>query len=442
MLTLVTSNPAKYAPFAAELERWRIALETPTQPLPEVQSLNFNETLAAKARAAAALFGRPVLVDDAGLVLQTYAPFPGPLTSTVLRSLGVAGLRRLLNGTSERAIMECHLGCWLDGALRSWSGAAHGRIDFSRHPRDEQMLLSDLFVPDAPAGAQTNDANVPAGGSGDRPGNARITHEPQALSGHASRIAGPTLLHRARALAALESSVFDLHLRASAEPVSDSPSCASRPVYDCPFCTELQQDGPSIFAGIMGKRLASRVVYEDEHFVVLPPLGEFMEGGLLVLTREHVLSLAQLRPEIFEHLERLLRELGKALVEQYGVPPLVFEHGPAPEWSKGVCCVDHAHLNIFPAAVEVHPHLAKRMNLSIGSLADLSRLRRAEFGYLFVQENDGTRRAYDGQNVPTQLVRRVITTQLGHPERWHWRDYIGQTELLATYEALKGRIRL
>jgi diadenosine tetraphosphate (Ap4A) HIT family hydrolase len=283
-------------------------------------------------------------------------------------------------------------------------------------------------------GAQSNHLN-PATNSGDQLGNPRITH-------HASRITSPTLLHRARALAALESSVFELHLRAVPEAASDSSNCVGRLAYDCPFCTELQQDGPSIFAGIMGQRLASRVVYEDDHFVVFPPLGEFMEGGLLVLTRQHMLSLAHLQPEKFEHLERLLRALGKALVELYGVPPLIFEHGPAPEWSKGVCCVDHAHLNIFPAQVHVHPHLAKRMNLPIGSLSELSELRKAEFGYLFVQENDGTRRVYDGQNVPTQFVRRVVTGQLGHPERWHWRDYLGETELLATYEALKGKIRL
>jgi hypothetical protein len=82
------------------------------------------------------------------------------------------------------------------------------------------------------------------------------------------------------------------------------------------------------------------------------------------------------------------------------------------------------------------------MNLPLGSLSELSKLRRAEFGYLFVQENDGARRAYDGRDAPTQLVRRIITAQLGLPERWHWRDYPGRDELLATYHALKGQIRL
>ena len=411
MLTLVTSNPAKYAPFARDLERLRLQIEPPPQPLPEVQSLNFTETLAAKARAAADMLGRPVLVDDTGLVLEAYAPFPGPLTATVLRSLGTAGLRRLLTGTSDRAAMECHLGCWLDGALRNWSGLVRGRIDLARTPRDERMPLSDLFVPDSSGTKQSGPTGV-------------------------------LLLHRALALAALESDIFELHLKTLPPETGEAAPCPTRTSYDCPFCAEFDNDGVSIYGDMMGARLPSRIVYEDDHFIVMPPLGEFMEGGLLLLTREHIPSLAHLPPAQFDHLERLLQAIQRVLIKCWGVAPLVFEHGPAADWSKGVCCVDHAHLNIFPAPVQVHPHLAGRMNLSVASLSDLAKLRRAEFGYIFVQENDGSRRAYDGQDVPTQLVRRIIATQLGFAERWHWRDYVGQEELLATYNALKGQIRL
>jgi len=191
-----------------------------------------------------------------------------------------------------------------------------------------------------------------------------------------------------------------------------------------------------------GDPLANRVVYEDEDFVVMPPLGQFIEGGLLLLTRRHILSLARLPPALFDRLEALLRALSRALLAHWGQPPLVFEHGPAPERGKGLCCVDHAHFNIFPARLHVHPHLADRMHLPVGSLAELTRLRRAEFGYLFVQENDGARHAYDGQGVPTQLVRRIITAGLGLPERWHWRDYPGLKELAATCKALRGEIHL
>jgi inosine/xanthosine triphosphate pyrophosphatase family protein/diadenosine tetraphosphate (Ap4A) HIT family hydrolase len=403
MLTLVTSNPAKYAPFARDLERLRLTIET----------------LSAKARAAATLFGRPVLVDDTGLVLEAYVPFPGPLTATVLRSLGAAGLRRLLAGVSDRAMMECHLGCWLNGVLRNWSGQIQGRIDLSRQARDPRMPLSDLFVPNP-----------------SKAGNVLLQRP------YAQDRGAVLLLHRALALAALETDIFELHLETASPETGDNNNSSTRAGYDCPFCAEFEKDSLNIFTSMMGDRLPCRVVYEDEHFVVMPPLGEFMEGGLLLLTREHILSLAHLPPAQFDHLERLLQAIQRALVKCWGVAPLVFEHGPAADWSKGVCCVDHAHLNIFPAPVQLHPHLAGRLNFSLGSLSELTKLQRAEFGYLFVQESDGTRRAYDGRDVPTQMVRRIITSQLGLPERWHWRDYIGRDELLATYNALKDKIRL
>src|SRR5579862_5531326 len=86
VLTLVTTNLAKYQPFAGALESLRIRLEIQRQTLPELQTLSFSEAVREKARGMAELYGRPVLVDDAGLILQDYYPFPGPLTSVVLRS--------------------------------------------------------------------------------------------------------------------------------------------------------------------------------------------------------------------------------------------------------------------------------------------------------------------------------------------------------------------
>lgn len=300
--------------------------------------------------------------------------------------------------------MECHLGCWLPNGLRSWSGSVPGRINCSREPRGERMILSDLFVPDDPAGGD--------------------------------------LLHRAAALVALERSAFDLHLEIAPDVPLEPTACAVPSGSSCPFCIELADGNRSIFTDMIGDRLQSRVVYQDEHFVVMPPLGQFIQGGLLLMTREHLPSFACLPSERFEHLERLLAALERALVQHWGTTPLVFEHGPAPDRGKGVCCVDHAHLNLFPAAVPLHPHLATRMHTPVGSLSELQRFRWAEFGYLFVQENNRTRRAYDGQYVPTQLVRRIITAGMGMPERWHWRDYPGVEELVATFHALKGRILL
>ncbi|HVV73718.1 MAG TPA: non-canonical purine NTP pyrophosphatase, partial [Verrucomicrobiae bacterium] len=342
MLTLVTSNTSKYQPFQPELERMRITLEKPKREMPELQSLSFAEALQAKTRVMAEAFGRPVLVDDAGVVLEAYKPFPGPLTSVVLRSLGQTGLARLLNGVSDRATMECHIGCWLNGRLRSWTGRVPGRIDASRRVKNERMPLTDMFVPEAPAG-------------------------------------DGVLLHRVQALAELEKDAFELHLELGPEFPSEAAGCASPASFQCPFCLELEGDTPSVFTEMLGERLLSRIVYEDEDFVVMPPLGEFMAGGLLLMTRTHIPSFAQLPGHLFGKLERLIAAVCRELTARWGVSPLVFEHGPAAERTKGQCCVDHAHFNIFPARVQVRPHLSSRMGLGIGDLQELRRLGRAEF---------------------------------------------------------------
>jgi inosine/xanthosine triphosphate pyrophosphatase family protein/diadenosine tetraphosphate (Ap4A) HIT family hydrolase len=403
MLTLVTTNPAKYEPFAQDLERMRISLVPPKAEVPELQCLSFDQALAHKARAMADLFGHPVLVDDAGLVLEAYRPFPGPLTSVLLQSVGQAGLKRMLTGISDRASMECHLGWWNHECLKSWSGAVPGRLDCCRTPAHPRMLLSQLFIPDEPT-------------------------------------AGP-LAHRAQALAQLKLSAFELHLDTSG--VSDQQNaCSIQTSNQCPFCIEIEGTGQSIFSEMLGDQLPSRVLYEDDDFVVMPPLGQFIEGGLLVLSRQHFPSFAYLPPDKLERVGHLLTVIRRELAALYGTAPVIFEHGSAPQRSKGVCCVDHAHFNIFPAKVLIDPHLTQRMSVRLQQLQDMIRLRRAEFGYLLVLENDGSIRGYDGQLVPTQLVRRIITAQLGLPERWHWKDYPGTQELLATYNALHGKIRL
>ena len=58
--------------------------------------------------------------------------------------------------------------------------------------------------------------------------------------------------------------------------------------------------------------------------------------------------------------------------------------------------------------------------------------------YLFLQTNEGRRFVYDAGIVPSQYVRRIVTAELGMPERWHWREYLGLEELKRTFAALSG----
>ncbi len=131
-------------------------------------------------------------------------------------------------------------------------------------------------------------------------------------------------------------------------------------------------------------------------------------------------------------------EVKSTLWETYGSNPVFFEHGPGLGRGKSTCCVDHAHLNIFPANVDLMPLLRQFPGREISSLGDLASLREHTDDYVFVQHGDGTRTVHFSENFPSQFIRREITKQLGFPERWHWRDYLGLNEMRATYDRLQG----
>jgi inosine/xanthosine triphosphate pyrophosphatase family protein len=399
---LVTSNPAKYAPFADLLTRMQIAVRAPDFELPELQSENFLDVLAQKARLAFESTGEPCLVDDAGLLLDAYPGFPGPLTRSICTLLGAAGLERLLAGTTNRARMVCYLGCWIGGELRYWQGEATGHIDPRRPLNTGPGPLSQWFVPDDSAEAAV-------------------------------------YLHRRRALDALAADYAQLQqltgIWGDSCTAAPCASVASNP--DCVFCQEFDADGNSVYHDLLGDKLPSRLVHATEHFLVFPPLGEFIEGGLLITTREHRVSMAHLPEAYYEELERLIAETSDLLLARYKCRPLIFEHAPVAPGEKGTCCVDHAHLNVFPVPVDVHSRLIRKFpHFAIGEMRELRAMGERRQAYLFLQTNVGTRFVYDAGVAPSQYIRRIITAELGMSERWHWRDYLGLDELQRTHAAL------
>ncbi len=415
-MLLLTSNPRKYGPLADVLAGMQIVLRKPDFDLPELQDLDFAAVLAHKARSAAERLGTPCLVDDAGLLLEAYPGFPGPLTGSVVRSLGAAGIERLLSGTTNRARMVCHIGCWIDGRLWHWQGEVAGRLDLRRPVKEGPGPLTQWFVPDG-------GHHVPMVG-GHHVGH----HVPMV-------VVGDGYLHRRRALAALARDIDSVRRRL--EPASgdgaDSPETCNR---ECVFCQEFDGSGRSIYHEMLGPDLPSRVVHRSEHFVVFPPLGQFIEGGLLLATHDHYFSMAALPDAFYADLDRLMAETCDRLAERYGCRPLLFEHAPAAPGDKGTCCVDHAHLNVFPARVNVHAHVRKFPHAEIGPMSNLSASWFRNRPYLFLQTNEGRRFVYDAGIVPSQYIRRIVTAELGMPERWHWREYLGLDELKRTFAAL------
>ncbi len=89
---LVTGNPAKRVEAERILGR---ELEALAVDLPEIQSLDLGEVLAAKADEAAPHVGGPFVVEETGLELAALNGFPGPLVKWMLEAVGSEGIARV-----------------------------------------------------------------------------------------------------------------------------------------------------------------------------------------------------------------------------------------------------------------------------------------------------------------------------------------------------------
>jgi XTP/dITP diphosphohydrolase len=127
-----------------------VELESAAPDVSEVQSLDFAEVAALKARAAREALGSPsfpILVEDSGLVVGAWNGLPGALTKWFLASVGNEGILEMLCGADRGARAVCAVAvAGAGGDVRVFEGVVEGEI--SSEPRgDEGFGWDPIFVP-------------------------------------------------------------------------------------------------------------------------------------------------------------------------------------------------------------------------------------------------------------------------------------------------------
>jgi XTP/dITP diphosphohydrolase len=144
---LVTGNPGKLAE-ARRLLGAGAELQAVEVDLPEIQSLDLEAILRAKAEEAWRRVGRPLVVEEAGLGLAALHGFPGPLVKWMLDAVGAAGIARIAAALGDTAALaRCAL-LWTDGAASVLAcGETAGRLVLP--PRGGNGFGWDpVFLPD------------------------------------------------------------------------------------------------------------------------------------------------------------------------------------------------------------------------------------------------------------------------------------------------------
>lgn len=144
-LTFITGNMQK----VENLHRFLgIPLAHRKLDVPEIQSLDLAEVVTAKAKAAYALLGTPVLVEDTALRIHTFGRLPGPLVKWFLEELGNEGICRLLPPGADRSATAETMYAVCEGEeVRTFHGELRGTV-LERPDGANAASWEAAFLPD------------------------------------------------------------------------------------------------------------------------------------------------------------------------------------------------------------------------------------------------------------------------------------------------------
>ena len=128
-VVFATSNKHKVAEVERILGEFGLKVRPADIKGTEVQSDDISVVASYASRGAAEIAGDPVIVEDAGLFVDSLGGFPGPYSSFVYRKIGVDGILRLMSAIPKRwaffrsVVAYCEPGSeprLFEGAVRGW----------------------------------------------------------------------------------------------------------------------------------------------------------------------------------------------------------------------------------------------------------------------------------------------------------------------------------
>jgi diadenosine tetraphosphate (Ap4A) HIT family hydrolase len=208
----------------------------------------------------------------------------------------------------------------------------------------------------------------------------------------------------------------------------------------CSFCREFGDPvGASPLLQSLGLELESRIVRQTAHFAVVPTIGQLLEGHLLILPKAHYLSFGHVPQDLVEEYLSLKQQVWSAVLAEYSVPPIMFEHGEAAEKRRAGGSVDHAHMHMVPTSADLLSIIRSDfVGRPIGSVTDLHCQAACGIPYLYYEDASGQSYVFDvSVELPSQYLRRLLAKQLGVSDRWNWRVFPEVERLRATVVRLE-----
>lgn len=185
--------------------------------------------------------------------------------------------------------------------------------------------------------------------------------------------------------------------------------------------------------------LSSRVILQTEHFEVIPTLGAFVEGYVMVVSKEHHDCSGKIPADLFPELKHVISQMKDRIFRCYGMDAVCFEHGSVSCTNRFGGCINHAHIHIVPCKESLINQLAdyQMEYRRIGSIDELRAYGGSGHPYLYFADIDGQQYVVTSEFVVSQFFRQLLAKSHGVAEEWDWRTNLNLEKLKKTYERLR-----
>lgn len=201
---------------------------------------------------------------------------------------------------------------------------------------------------------------------------------------------------------------------------------------NCSFCNEINKKEDNNFFEIylkeyFGKKnKSSRVIYENENFLVMPMVGPLVKEYLLLVPKNHYLSFSHMETSLLKEAEILIGKIRKIFFDTYGKQSVVYEHGAMSHKLKGGCCSDHAHMHIVGTDIDAFDDicLSGYSPQKILDISELQEQKEKNMAYLFYENQIGDKYVFDAPIVEGQFIRKILAKKMGADDRCYWNTNI------------------
>jgi len=179
-------------------------------------------------------------------------------------------------------------------------------------------------------------------------------------------------------------------------------------------------------------------ILENDKYMAFASIGALVPGWTLIVPRIHDVSM---RTHYHDNsFKDFVRQTIACLKQSY--PKLItFEHGANKKGSLTSCGTEHAHLHLVPYTESL---LSDMFNSGLiwtkCKVAEIEEIANGE-EYLFYSEinedwSDTVGYLHILQKPISQFFRKIIASQIGHPEKFDYKVYPNLENSILTYKTL------